>query len=332
MKILVLSTGGTIGSVTHNGVISPNSKTTVKLLSLYSEQCSDSIEFIQKRVADTLSENVTDSFYEALINFLLSFDKSQFDGIIVLHGTDTLEYTASLVSMVCRDFSIPVGFVSADLPLENPQSNGVENFKAAISYIKAGGKGFFVPYRNRNDELKIHLSTRLLAADSVYDKFHSLCDKSIAHCKNNGIEFLNYPLLPSQSDLKKPKAPIFNDEIKFKKKILLIKTYPQIDYSIYDLQNSNIAAVLHLAYHSGTAPTYLSKFAIKCCSLGIDNYICPVKNKEDLYESAHEFFKCGVRPLPLMTASAALAKLKIFYNSELSKNEILTEDLYFETI
>lgn len=332
MKILVLSTGGTIGSQTKGGIISPNNKSSAMLLNLYKSSVNDDTEFASEKISDTLSENITDSFYETLINYLLRFNKADFDGIIILHGTDTLEYTSALVSMACRNFLLPVGFVSANLPLENPKSNGVANFKAAVQYIKAGGKGFFAPYRNYNGKVNIHLATRMLGADPIYDDFNSIYNCAIAEIKNDTVKFLNSSKLPSQKALVSRRAAVYKGNVKFNSKILVIKSYPGIDYSVYDLQNKNIAAVLNLAYHSGTAPSYLSEFAIKCKDMGIENYLCPVKNTESLYESADELLKAGVIPMPQITIASALAKLKIFYNSDILNKEISTVDLYYETI
>ncbi len=89
------------------------------------------------------------------------------DGVIVLHGTDTLAYTSSLAAMVCRSLPIPVGFVGANYPLKHPKSNAFVNFRAAVEYLKAGGRGFFVPDENSDGKTRIHLATRLTEADSL---------------------------------------------------------------------------------------------------------------------------------------------------------------------
>ena len=116
MKILVLSTGGTIGSATKDGVMSPDKNATALLVLLYESSFQDVAEFDCESVSDILSENVTEPFYEKLINRLLAVDTEKYDGVIVLHGTDTLAYTSSLAAMVCRSLPIPVGFVGANYP------------------------------------------------------------------------------------------------------------------------------------------------------------------------------------------------------------------------
>ena len=149
MKILVLSTGGTIGSATKDGVMSPDKNATALLVLLYESSFQDVAEFDCESVSDILSENVTEPFYEKLINRLLAVDTEKYDGVIVLHGTDTLAYTSSLAAMVCRSLPIPVGFVGANYPLKHPKSNAFVNFRAAVEYLKAGGRGVLCPIRKQ---------------------------------------------------------------------------------------------------------------------------------------------------------------------------------------
>lgn len=74
MKILVLSTGGTIGSATKDGVMSPDKNATALLVLLYESSFQDVAEFDCESVSDILSENVTEPFYEKLINRSLAVD------------------------------------------------------------------------------------------------------------------------------------------------------------------------------------------------------------------------------------------------------------------
>ena len=83
MKILVLSTGGTIGSATKDGVMSPDKNATALLVLLYESSFQDVAEFDCESVSDILSENVTEPFYEKLINRLLAVDTEKYDGVIV---------------------------------------------------------------------------------------------------------------------------------------------------------------------------------------------------------------------------------------------------------
>lgn len=323
MKILILATGGTIGSVVRRGVISAAGGSEGLLVSLYRERYSDEVDFTVRRIADTLSENITDAFYETLLRELLRSDCGAFDGVLVLHGTDTLPYTAALAAEALAGLSVPVGFVSADLPLTDERSNGVDNFRAALQYLRAGGRGFFVPYRNRGKRTLIHRARKLLEADFSRDGFYSLGDDFAARIDGDRVVFGREP------DVKARGESAAGEGFRLTKKILLIKGFPGLDYSVFDLRGRQFAAVLHTAYHSGTAsaapaPHSLPAFAKKCAENGIDSFIAGLSRRESIYESADAVFKSGVRPLYDMTIPAALARLKVACNqTRLSPAEYL---------
>lgn len=254
MKILVLSTGGTIGSATKDGVMSPDKNATALLVLLYESSFQDVAEFDCESVSDILSENVTEPFYEKLINRLLAVDTEKYDGVIVLHGTDTLAYTSSLAAMVCRSLTIPVGFVGANYPLKHPKSNAFVNFRAAVEYLKAGGRGFFVPYENSDGKTYIHLATRLTEADFLHDDFHSLGDAVLAEFKDSKIIFSNDSRLPSQEELSKPLSGITDGEFELSGRVVLLKSYPGLDYSELRIKHDNVCAVVNVTYHTGSAP------------------------------------------------------------------------------
>ena len=61
-----------------------------------------------------------------------------FDGFVVLHGTDTMAYTASVLSFMLRGISIPVVLTGAQLPMAHPLSDGMENLRTALAMAASG--------------------------------------------------------------------------------------------------------------------------------------------------------------------------------------------------
>ena len=136
MRILVVFTGGTIGS-SKNGewvTLDPNSKQD--LISGYQQNHSKNVELISVSPFEMHSENLSPERLTRLIKFLCEEESKGYDGIIVTHGTDTLQYSAAAASY-CLKAQIPVVFVSSAYPLENPLENGSDNFAAAVNFIKA---------------------------------------------------------------------------------------------------------------------------------------------------------------------------------------------------
>lgn len=332
MKILVAATGGTIGSAATDGVISTDKGQTLLLLELFRNAYGDLAEFQVETLCSVLSENADDAFYETLFGFLKTVNSRDCDGVILLHGTDTLSFSAALCAMAVREVTKPVCFVSSNHVLTEKNANGLANFYAAVRYIEAGFSGFVVPYRNSDGETQFHLATRLLEADAFLDDFHSAGDCPLAWLKNDKIVCNPAPCVPAQSVLRENRTPVFHETIRFSKTILPLKMYPGLDFATISPNAETCAAVLLLGYHSGTAPEKaVEAFAERCFKASVPVYLAPVKRGEDVYASADSLFKGKVIPLYNMTPESALAKLKIAYNHPTETvSEILKETLYFE--
>lgn len=97
-----------------------------------------------------------------------------YDGIIVTHGTDTLTFTANYFSQIFCDIPVPLVLVSALLPLEDPESNGPDNFAAAVTFIRRGIRGVFVSFKNPYEPCRIHLASRLTYSEQLSGRTGSL--------------------------------------------------------------------------------------------------------------------------------------------------------------
>ncbi len=136
MKILTVFTGGTIGSTKSGGVISPDSKNSYKLLEMYSKK-DKKVEFTAVQPLNILSENMNGKILTQLYKCISSYDLSEFDGVIIAHGTDTLQYTAAYLSYAFGLCKTPIVLVSANFPLEDERSNGFRNFCGAVELIRS---------------------------------------------------------------------------------------------------------------------------------------------------------------------------------------------------
>ncbi len=65
---------------------------------------------------------------------------TEFDGFIIIHGTDTMAYTASGLSFIFRNLNKPVVVTGAQLPISHTRSDAITNFSNAIHI--AGAKAF----------------------------------------------------------------------------------------------------------------------------------------------------------------------------------------------
>lgn len=323
MKILVVLTGGTIASTVNDKIINVGNASAYRIISAYQERYGSDVVFDAMMPYNILSENISIEHWESLWRVLDCVDYKKYSGIIITHGTDTLAYTSAFLAMSLCHIPIPAVLVSADFPIENPKSNGVSNFADAVDFIQnADFGGVFVSYDG-----DIHIGTRLISADALMDRFGSAYDTPFGKM-NNGKFFYNQ----SKKNIKLDDIAEVSEKIctnlVLNKKVLVIKPYPAIDYTSYNL--SNISAVLHHLYHSCTANSdLLCDFIDECNSHEIPFYISPLKSLDnDLYASVDILVKKGAIPLLRMTDEAAFAKTLLITNE---KRIYAEKDLFFET-
>lgn len=301
-NILVIFTGGTIGSSVHNGAIDTDEKTAFLLLEQFKQRYSKTaVNFITQQPYQILSENLSPRIWTDLINTIEKANPQNYDGIIVTHGTDTLAYTASALHFYFHTLNMPIFFVSSHLPLSNPNANGLDNFSFAVEKILHENlTGVFVPYRNPNEQnVTLHQANRLTSSLQLSSDFFSVSAVNVSQ------------------------KTIFNAPFKaqFSEKILLIKPYPSLNYDYFDLKN--VDAVLHDLYHSGTACTSsqwgdnysLLNFIARCKSENVPIYLAPALQSQDAYQSTLELVNSGAIVLWNMTLEAAFVQLSLLYGN-----------------
>lgn len=256
-KILVILTGGTICSeADNNNENQSNAKgASKKIISSFKKSKSpfvDIVEFDTRSLSeDILSENMTISVWNELLDIFR--DKSiwsGYKGVIVLHGTDTLAYTFSLLSLVLAGAPIPVCMVSAQLDLSHKETNGHANFRASVELIMNGiAPNVYVVYRNMldsrnpfdsNGELLVHYGSHILQCTNYNHNFYSEDAEKIADVSNaklQGMAFETDGFLLDKID-------------KLSDAVVLIQPYVGLKYSRIDLVG--VKAIIHGSYHSDT--------------------------------------------------------------------------------
>lgn len=323
MKILVLFTGGTIGSSSNGGVISPNEENTKLLLELYKKEYEKDINFEIAAPYYALSENNTGKTIENLISAVCSAMQKDYSGIIVTHGTDTLQYSAAALSYALGSRTIPVLLVSSNYVLTDEKANGLSNFAVAVDFIEKGyGNGVFVPYKNSDGKVYVHRAGRLLPHNELADDVFSIKNKYYG--SYNGDTFIENPDFDARKDEIKPFGKIKLSEFSNAIKVFnayVGNAYPQID--------ETTKAVLIKTYHSGTICTdndSFKQFAEAIKSKKIPCYICGAENRE-IYESAKVFAEYGIIVLPPAAFISQYMKLWIATENNVDFNEIYNKSL-----
>ncbi|MBO5908431.1 MAG: hypothetical protein J6Q67_01400, partial [Clostridia bacterium] len=200
-----------------------------------------------------------------------------------------------LFSLLLKGISIPVFFVSSNRPVvdfktgePSKNANGNANFKAAVECIMNGiTPDVYVTYKNYEDNrMYLHYAKALLQCRNYDENFYSNGAIDI-NDSNEAIKSI-----PEKEQVTFNELPIV--ELKGKKLkncVLKITPYVGLDYDSFNL--SKCRAVLHGAYHSGTACTEKSAAEYEQCGIvsssSILNFIdrC-AKEKVDFYYSPSE--------------------------------------------
>lgn len=301
MKIAVIMTGGTIGSrKNEDGWIAPDRHQPFALLDKYEEKYSASaseVTFDCTMPYQILSENLDADHLMQLVDAVRTqLEKEQYDSLIVCHGTDTLQYSAAVLSLVFADSGIPIFLVSSNYPIEDERANGLVNFHYAVVSSAKKRTGVYVVYRNADGNTYLHRGDRLLTHQAYEDDLHSVGEEYIGRFTPAGIweerktgktAKQRQPLI-----LKQGYCGLMKDAAS----ILWLKVYPGMPYPHL---NEHVKAVLLETYHSGTVRVTdgWDTFIKEKDKWKIPVYLVGARSVEEGYETMQVYQKCGIQVL-----------------------------------
>ena len=249
-KILIIYTGGTIGMIADpsSSVLKPFdfNQITQEIPELKKIKCSlDAVSF--KNPID--SSNMNFSSWKKMGNFIWK-NYNNYDGFVILHGSDTMAYSASALSFMFRGLTKPIIFTGSQLPIGTIRTDGKENLITAIEIAAAT--------KNNNpiiQEVAIYFEYQLYRANRTtkvssedFEAFKSFNYPTLAVAGIN-IKY-NYAALLSGNE----KVHYFSN---FDNSIGVIHLYPGMDFNMLEKQFNieNQRAVVLLTFGSGNATT-----------------------------------------------------------------------------
>lgn len=322
-SILILYTGGTIGSFEDHK--------TKSLKPVNFDQLVDFIPELEKVNADITvlplgkpkdSSNMTPDDWVMIVK-AIEENYHTYDGFVVLHGTDTMAYTASAVSFMIENLQKPIIFTGSQLPIGVIRTDGKENLITAIEIASAkhhDGKPY-VP------EVSIYFEFKLYRANRTYKhssyQFNAYASPNYPYLAEAGIdikynfsEILPYPNYDT----------LFH--YKIESQVVILKLFPGISRQIIENVGaiSGLKAIIIETFGFGNGPTqdwFFEKIE-KWISQGI--VVANVSQcKQGLvdqgkYETSREFKRLGILGAGDMTLEATITKLMFLLANETSDN------------
>ena len=131
-KVLLIYTGGTIGMIEDNVVKSLKpfnfNQITNEIPELNKLNCQIDALAFEKPID---SSNINFEIWTQIGDDIFR-NYNEYDGFVVLHGTDTMSYTASALSLMFQNLSKPIILTGSQLPLGQVRTDGKENLITAI--------------------------------------------------------------------------------------------------------------------------------------------------------------------------------------------------------
>ena len=246
-RVLIVYTGGTIGMVQdENGSLHPFALDRIYDAVPHLRACSYAIDSVTlDNIID--SSNMTPSLWVDIAS-IIEREYDRYDGFVVLHGTDTMAYTASALSFMFKNLGKPVVLTGSQLPLGMLRSDGRENIICALEI--ASTRMVTIPevcIFFENHLYRGNRSTKLSAEN--FDAFETYNFPSLAKAGIN-ITFKEHLFLPI------PQEPL---EVRkhFDTRVAVLKLFPGIGPDVVDalLGAPHLQGVVIETYGTGNAPT-----------------------------------------------------------------------------
>ena len=302
-KILIISTGGTFNCIqTDEGLLPEfNENELRKRLQPVTAEC----ELIFENLLNIDSANILPKHWKMIADCVNKYYKSQ-DGIVIIHGTDTLAYTSSMLSHMLKGIPIPVVITGSQLSIINPVADALENMRIAIYMAKNNYPGVFVAF-NR----KIMLAKCVSKTHSKsFNAFESINCGNVAEVNSYGIQ-VDEKLIPKVD-------PFFRVKSNFCEKVFLLKITPGLSPDIIDyLIEKEYKGIIIESYGLGGLPTEKDNDFITKCKEAIEKGIkiiilsqCTYDGVDlNVYETGVKTKEMGIISMPLATKEYAYTRL-----------------------
>ncbi len=325
-SLLIIYTGGTIGMV-HDPV-------TGSLVPIDFRYISDHVPELKKfgyelhsvsfdPVID--SSNIDPAVWVRMAS-IIEDRYDEFEGFVVLHGTDTMAYSASALSFMLENLNKPVIFTGSQLPIGLLRTDGKENLITAIEIAAAKTNGNpAVP------EVCIYFDNKLSRGNRTTklsaEHFDAFSSPNYPYLAEVGlhIRYNRNDIAPPQKGSKLVVNKIFNTNV------AILKLFPGITRNLVHsvLNTKNLKGLIIETFGSGNAPTYdwfgeeLLRY-IKKGGIILNVTQCHGGSVEmGLYETSRQMLSAGVVSGKDLTSEASVTKLMYLLGKYTSREEVI---------
>ena len=300
-NILILNTGGTFSSEASGHGLAPSitGDEIVKRLGII----DDDINITAEDFCSLDSANIMPDDWVSIARKIAG-SITEYDGFIVIHGTDTLAYTSSMLSFMLQNIQVPVVVTGSQMPLNSPMSDALLNLQCAVWMAVSGVPGVFVAF-----DRKIMLGCRTSKVRTLsFNAFESINCPYIGEVNAYGLQLYTD---------RKAKMTRINLQTDYSDRIAVLKVFPGMDLEIFSfLQDHGFEGVYIEGFGLGGLP-FLRKDITAEIRKASDNGLpilvgsqCRYEGSDlSVYETGQRILDCGGIPVYDMTQEAVVTKL-----------------------
>jgi len=315
-RVLIIHTGGTFGMTPMEPATTLKPGNIEKQIDTYIPRIRENVDISIRIPFNLDSSNIGPDEWQVLYT-IVSDEIENYDGIVIIHGTDTLVYTASALSFLLHDLDKPVILTGSQRPLSALRTDARGNLINSVELAT-----FDIP------EVVICFGNRLLRGNRTkkmsIERFQSFESPNYPPLANIGlnVNVNSQNILKEKADI--PLQPVCSQGI------ISLGIYPGLKPDIYfKLLTDSVKALVIEGFGSGNLPAEGTDW-INFLSMAIDQDILVYLGSQSphgltdlsIYSCGQQALDAGAQTLADMTTEAGIVKLMLLLGNGYDRNKV----------